>query len=136
MCRLLNRGCRDSFRGYRGCREGVAAAAATNIYGECAQAGKLTFPHKNHTTGPAGRRKTGSAASQRKTHASLAPLGEGSGVSPPRVRGGVAEGDRRGVLSYEGKLKQFVPCVTFVRRSRNTTGEGTAFSLIFRKWFQ
>ena len=54
---------------------------------------------------------------------------EGSGESPPRVRGGVSEADRRGVLSYMGKMKQFAPRVTSARRARaNTTEEGTAFS--------
>jgi hypothetical protein len=45
---LLNRGYRES-RDYRGYREGGAADAAQNIYGECRQAGmKSPYESKTH----------------------------------------------------------------------------------------
>lgn len=136
MYRLLNRGCRDSFRGYRGCREGVAADAATNIYGECAQAGKLTFPHKNHTTGPSAMGKQAPLLrSEKLMPAPLHPGGLRRNSSPRQGR--CRRRRQKGRTILRGKIET-IRSLRYVRSPppHNTPREGTPFSLIFRKWFQ
>ena len=62
---------------------------------------------------------------------------EGSGVSPPLVRGGVSAADRRGVLWYARTVGQFVSCVTFGRRTLTIRpGSIQRFSLDSRKNFR
>ncbi len=62
---------------------------------------------------------------------------EGSGVSPPLVRGGVSAADRRGVLWYARTVGQFISCVTFARRTLTIRpGSIQRFSLDPRKNFR
>ena len=91
-------------------------------------------PH-NRPFGPRENMQTGLRPMKLKPTSPAAR--EGSGVSPPLVRGGVSAADRRGVLWYARTVGQFVSCVTFGRRARaNTTGEGTALFFGFQEKFQ
>lgn len=134
MWEIMKNGVRDVGRGVR---EGIAADGAMSMMGNVHRQVEPRSPHE--TTQPALRAEENMQTGLRpmKLKPTSPAAREGSGVSPPLVRGGVSAADRRGVLWYARTVGQFVSCVTFGRRTLTIRpGSIQRFSLDSRKNFR